>query len=724
MLAPSPLTFLGSILAFGLLANAPVAQTLRPQPGFSAKSLAAGEHLADAVDFAFDRQGQPWVLTEKELFALDTRVGGRRQVAHDLLQASAFLLLEDGVLLADAEGLVRLSREGEPVRRLFGDLLASGLQVSDLAWGLDGFVYGSLLGEGSWQGLAPGVFRMAADGSKLECWSRVEGGAAELALDASGEVFLTTAAGQVGHVVLPERDFFGQLVGWQVLEGVHGFSLFIYNGGTWPDEFAHSLLVGGGDARGISRSATLSMGASFRALGGEQGAFLHAMQEGFHVAALGGGPGGDMYVLLSGLEAGSLWRVGRAGRAEDSLHMEPIAKPDAKRPGALFDELEHPNLWRRLMAQRLLAGLELSGNALDQLAERAHQAQSPELPLQALWLGAGGADLIAWSLKNHAPSVRRNGLAVARDRFDSGRSRIPQGSVLSLVRDADERVRLQALSTWRQALGTNRIGELVQQYPKFTNDYARAAALSIATEHPLPTEKAIFRAAPSAAQYGDLLEDLAGYVAAHGSGRDTLGLLLGISAGKHVPLLQARVLIALYGEGRGREKPWPSPRMNSILRRVGDAETPAVALAALPLAYAWAGTQLASSKYAEWIERARRTLDGDSANLFERVLATRALLALPESRSTAISTAGLLLAQDLPAADARLLVQELATGDEPEAHAIVVRALPKLTGAALACAEQVFLTRPTWQNSLRAALTKGTLTKQQLSPILRKHLPN
>jgi hypothetical protein len=305
--------------------------------------------------------------------------------------------------------------------------------------------------------------------------------------------------------------------------------------------------------------------------------------------------------------------------------------------------------------------------------------------------------------------------------FAGGKFRIPAGSIQNLMRDGNARVRLQALLAWNRALGASSLPKLIAQFPALNDEYMRAVVLSIAVKHPVAAQKAAFRAR-SSEKLVALLSAVATRVARTGSGRNMLEMLLTMAAGQEAPELQSSVLLALQSGSRERDKPWPSPRLSRVLRRLGDSDDLQVSLATLPLARAWAGDQIANSNYSTWTQGALDALEGTRASVHERVLAAHALLASPEDRSRGITFSGLLLGLELSARQQMLLLEELAIGDEQVSGSLLVRCLPNLAPAALQLAQRELMIKLEWIELLLAALESGALPPASVGPAWRAEL--
>jgi putative membrane-bound dehydrogenase-like protein len=149
--------------------------------------------------------------------------------------------------------------------------------------------------------------------------------------------------------------------------------------------------------------------------------------------------------LLNGNDRGRIWRVVPEGapRPDWPGRLTLGTAP----PAELVRALEHPNLWWRRTAQRLLADRR-PPDAVPLLRRLAAEGKRPTARLHALWTleGLGGldAELIVRALRDPEPGVRENAVRMAESRLPDERL---TAALLAMRDETDPRVRFQLVAT-------------------------------------------------------------------------------------------------------------------------------------------------------------------------------------------------------------------------------------------------------------------------------------
>ena len=190
-------------------------------------------------------------------------------------------------------------------------------------------------------------------------------------------------------------------------------------------------------------------------------------------------------VLYEGSQQGRIYRITPVSEEPVPLVRNfPLGK--ASDPD-LVEYLNHPNLWWRMHAQRLLVGRE-NVRAIDRLIEIAAGGRRPEARVHALWtlegLGKLDASLIRKALGDPEPGVRENAIRLAESRL----AKAPElaDKLLAMTEDAHPRVRFQLLCTlgWVDSPGArNARRQLLMR--DIDDEWMQMAALSASDVRPL-----------------------------------------------------------------------------------------------------------------------------------------------------------------------------------------------------------------------------------------------
>jgi len=451
-------------------------EALEVHPDFELSLVAAEPLVVNPISLDWDSAGRMWVaLTpgypDKQEFngvpahdsivvLTDTDGDGRMDrsstFAEGLDLVTSLVLHRDGVIVAQAPEVLFLrdtDGDGRSDRREvlyrgfgYGDTHAT---ISNLRWGLDGWVYGTqgysggasrniLDAQGEDNGhIGNGLFRFRPDGSAIEMVVSYGSNTWGLDFADDGELVYTMANGShLRHVILSDRELAaGRLErteSWldvcdhtevrplrkserppyQQIDFVGAFTgaagSCLYTGGAWPAEWAGDHFVCEPTVNLVHHDDLKTKGVTFTASKTREPEFLAARDLWFRPVHLRVGPDGALYVLdfynqaavhndTRGPQHGPTNAAVRPDR--DRMHgriwriqhraaraLPPGAGPEAKDP-ELLAALAHPNRWQRMDAARRLAEREeLAPATVAQLSELVLQSDTPLVRLHALWI--------------------------------------------------------------------------------------------------------------------------------------------------------------------------------------------------------------------------------------------------------------------------------------------------------------------------------------------------
>ncbi len=303
----------------------------------------------------------------------------------------------------------------------------------------------------------------------------------------------------------------------RILTGPGNFTsacgISIYLGGLFRPPFDQASFVAEPAHNLVHCDVLKENGVTLRASrSGEEAEFLASTDSWFRPVNLYTGPDGALYVvdyyrrivehpewmsdefhsqdsgpqvLYEGSQQGRIYRITPASEEPVPLVRDfPLGK--ASDPD-LVEYLNHPNVWWRMHAQRLLVGRQSAG-AIDRLIEIATGGSRPESRVHALWtlegLGILDASLIQTALEDPVPGIRENAIRLA----EPGLAAAPglAERLLAMTGDAHPRVRFQLLCTlgWVDSPGArNARRQLLMR--DIDDEWMQIAALSAAGVRPL-----------------------------------------------------------------------------------------------------------------------------------------------------------------------------------------------------------------------------------------------
>jgi len=584
---------------------------------------------------AFERRGEE-VGRDRIVVLRDADQDGSLETAETFVDGlrglRSFVLHRGGVIIAVQGALVRVHDEDRDGRGDARTTLYEGFEdgaiVDDLTYGLDGWIYGSHrrtagrseevrdAKEHRLDPLAGGVIRFRPDGSALELVSRSAAAPGGVAFDADGELFFSTSFGELRHVVLDEtvlgRGRIGDVRSWaelspgalqRVLEQSPagsggaagdpyvGVGSLLYGAGTWPADYDGNYLSCDPVAGRVVRNTLRPRGVTFAARADEE-PFLHSTDPWFRPWRLVTGPDGALYVLdYCQASTSSPRGYGRIFRVDHKdAELLPTIDLEGAETSLLIAALEHPGLWHRRTAQRLLSERELQSVELDAVIRTGLNSLDGRGRIHSLWTLAFASPRRMQKageamLHDFRPNVRVNALRAARvsDAWDVLRMR---KRIETLLGDPSPHVRLAALAALPGAFGKKMRTELLGIYRLAVDDWTRSAIFGVSSQTPVDFVESAFA-------WGDprldgLVRALVERIGREQDVRNAVGLIVAADRyHERSPKMVAASLNLLDGALDPDLKPWSSPTMRSTMRGLLRAGNVEVAYAALPFARRW-----------------------------------------------------------------------------------------------------------------------------------------
>ncbi|HEX6883878.1 MAG TPA: PVC-type heme-binding CxxCH protein [Planctomycetota bacterium] len=451
------------------------AEALVLHPDFALALIAAEPLVVNPISLDWDARGRMWVAltpsypdkrefggeARDEVVILadgdgDGRMDGRTVFADGLDLVTSLVLHEDGVIVAQAPEILWLRDTDGDDRADVRTVLYSGFGygdthavVSNLRWGLDGWVYATqgysgnasrhVTGaDGKDHGhIGNGLLRFRPDGSAIEMVSAYGSNTWGLDFTSDGELLFTMANGShLRHVVVEEAQLArGRLPGveswhdvtdhqrvfplrsherppYQQIDFVGAFTgasgACLATGGAWPGDWDGGHFVCEPTVNLVHHDRLAPRGVTFQATKAREAEFLASTDLWFRPVHLRFGPDGALYVLdfynqaavhndTRGPQHGPTNAAVRPDR--DHAHgriwriqhrsARPMVAPDLARAGERerVGALSHPNAWVRGTALRLLCERPTLEPATQQaLLTSAVNAPTPAGRLQTLWV--------------------------------------------------------------------------------------------------------------------------------------------------------------------------------------------------------------------------------------------------------------------------------------------------------------------------------------------------
>jgi putative membrane-bound dehydrogenase-like protein len=700
----------------------------------------------------------------------------RRTVFYDELDLpTSFVFHRDGVIVTQAPDILFLrDTDGDGVadRREvlytgfgFGDTHAT---TSNLRWGPDGWVYATqgYSGGGSrhvrnaegkdFGHIGNGLFRFRPDGSAIEMVSSYSANTWGLDVTWDHEIFFTMAnESHLRHVVLPEavlaRARVGQASSWkfiadhrdsnplirdrlhpyQQIDCVGGFTAAagstVYDGGAWPDEYRSVHFVTECTVNLVHQDRLVPEGVTFRATKVRDEEFMAGTDLWFRPIDTQVGPDGALYVVDFYNQAvvhndtrgprhgpynaairpdrdrlhGRLWRV-------QHRQARTLPAADFSSPEGLVRALEHPNRWVRLTAQRLLCEQGRGAEEVRALLRRSPSAAARVLCLWTLErLGGLKDEDLAAAFRDPEAGVRKNAARIA------GLGARAAGGLSELLKDADPRVRLEALAVLSSGpVSDEAVRAVAALYGFLGDDWSRSAALAVLAARPAEGAAAALEAGVPAAA-----EELAGLVGTRqdaAAAAEIVALMGARPAGERAA--QAAVLGRLARTLRSETALPLSAEVRRALEALLASGDPEVTAAAVSLA-ARAGADDSLARALEPAVRAMSAAVLDASRPDEARARQLSLLAsVPAARAAAREAAGRLLEPSSSTDLQRAAIEALGSMPEISSADVLLGAWTRLAASAREQILAQLLKRPEWTGRLLDALEQGKIRPNDLGP--------
>ncbi len=451
------------------------AEALVLQPDFELALVAAEPLVVNPISLDWDERGRMWVAltpgypdkqessgipARDEIVILadsdgDGRMDGRTVFAQGLDLVTSLVFHQDGVIVAQSPEILWLRDTDGDDRADARTVLLRGFGyedthavVSNLRWGLDGWIYATqgysgnesrhvTSQDGTDHGhIGNGLFRFQPDGSAIEMVSAYGSNTWGLDFTWDGELLFTMANGShLRHVVVPERELaHGRLAGveswhdvtdhervlalrsherppYQQIDFVGAFTgasgACVYTGGAWPSEFDGDHFVCEPTVNLVHHDSLRASGVTQLASKARAPEFLAATDLWFRPVHLRVGPDGALYLLdfynqaavhndTRGPQHGPTNAAVRPDRDHEhgriwriqhrAAQVAPVPALAGASEPELVRALEHRNAWVRSSAQRLLCALPaLEPATLRALTGKALNANTPAGRVHALW---------------------------------------------------------------------------------------------------------------------------------------------------------------------------------------------------------------------------------------------------------------------------------------------------------------------------------------------------
>lgn len=450
-----------------------------------------------------------------------------------------------------------------------------------------------------------------------------------------------------------------------------------------------------------------------RAPGEEQAEFVASVDPWFRPVQARTGPDGalwivDMYRFViehpiwippevlteldprAGADRGRLYRI--LPRGATPREWPRLAELDG--PG-LAAALDSPNGWQRDMAQQLLLWQQETG-ATDELARLVHNAERPEVRMQALCvldlLGQLSTDLLARTVTDGHAGVRRQAVRIAARHLEDGRL---LEAILGRASDPDRQVQLQvayALGECQDPRAFDALARLARQHAG--DAYLAAGVLSSLTS------------ASAARVYQAALEQ---------PGETPAGLRKSLLA--QVAALSAPEALGPVIAGICRPVP--------AERQAEQFQTLAEVLPILARQSRSVTQLLAQDDRKHWdavVTSARAALANARASETLRQAAVGLVAVLPGNPPEDVALLGQLLSPQTPGSLQQKAIEGLSRRSDETVPAVVLARWSELSPARRSDVVSLLLGRPVWTEQLLAAIEGRQIQAGELETAVRQRL--
>ncbi|MCK6446441.1 MAG: ThuA domain-containing protein [Planctomycetes bacterium] len=650
--------------------------------------------------------------------------------------------------------------------------------VSNLRWGLDGWIYatqgysggasdvssGPDFGAKRFGRIGNGLFRFKPDGSAIEMVSSYGSNTWGLDFDWDGELFFTMANGaHLRHVVLPERAlaagrlegvetwtdvpdhdrvfplFRAELPPYVQIDFVGGFTgasgSCVYTGGAWPEKYDGAHFVCEPTVNLVHVDFLRHEGATFRGSkekGKEERELLAASDLWFRPVHARVGPDGALYVLdfynqacvhndTRGPKHGPTNAALRADRDHTHGRIWRLQHQDARK-------IVPPQIAGMLPAD-LVATLQNQNRWARMAAHRAIVddplfGAKEELERLLATAKSRPARLHAlWALAERGvphPEVAKDAEpALRRNALLALLEYAPDAAApwQTALYDADRRVQLAALEAAARADGT--APYLVDLFTTLDDPWSRSAIVAAVARD----TEGFLTAVLSSPKRAELTALAAAAGAAVGRAREMRELERFFSrlattarAAESSGGLVGAALLTLGRAWKDAPDFRASTGLLTSLETLVTSPHAEDALAALPFAVRWNRDAALDAAIDAASARLAQALDDPSATLEARQRFLRLLFALPSRRADAIAASEKLFAPSVAPELRATAIEELARAGDDGSGTALVRALPTLGGRQREQALSAILSRAGSAKALLAAIDAKALTPQELGP--------
>ena len=742
-------------------------------PGYPYKEQFSGIPAHDEVSILTDSDG-------------DGRMDQKTVFAGGLDLATSAVFHEDGVIVSQAPDILWLRDTDGDDHADLREVLYTGFGygdthavMSNLRWGLDGWIYATQGYSGgasrdirspyrervtgresqSYGHIPNGIFRFRPDGSAIEVVSAYGSNTWGLDFAPDGELFFSMANGShLRHVVAPEEALGPERVqgthSWKEIvdhrqierisradrapyvqiDFVGGFtaasSCTIYSAGAWPDEYSGNHFVCEPTVNLVHRDLLRPEGVSYVASKPRREEFLASTDTWFRPVHTKTGPDGALYVLDFYNQAA----VHNDTRGPKHGPTNAAVRPDRDR--------HHGRIWRAQhreargavpVARDFPRAMTHERRAIERgLAPADLAAGSPEERVRALWRSRQLADdterlfaALVDALRDPSPALRRNGaLIVAELRpFGSGGALLP--ALLECAGDGDAHVRTAALRALRHLLlEPEAARQLFAATADLEDPWSRSLLLRIFERSPLEFLRVALESGAEPGTLAGLVRQL-GRLA---EPRAVAGALENLGSGAdlepgHVELCLVELQRSLpagfrFGDQDGRASAALATVSARFAGRLG------IAMALLPFSARIEDIGALAEANAQLVSEVTRAVEDPEAELELRLRCLSTLLALSEERTSAIGAAARFLDPYFPVEAQLRVIEELGRYHEPSVAEVLIAAFGASSQAAREAIFERVVARPDWCRDFVAALERGDVLTGDLGPSRKHRLRN
>jgi len=693
--------------------------------------------------------------------------------------------------------------------------------ISNLRWGMDGWVYATVgysrgdIYSGDNQThfgrISEGVIRFKPNGKALEQISSKGGNCWGVDFSWDNEIFWTqaTSGDHLMHVALPEsflaRGKIGSTTSYHVTEDhkksyplmswpmqayvqidlVGSYTAVagccIYNGGAWPEKWNGSQFCSEPTINIVHHDFLKPTGSTYLATREKEEEFIGSRDLWFRPIHTRVGPDGALYIIdlynqavvhndTRGTPHGANNAAVRPDRDHYFARIWRIQHNEAKKleipnlakatPAELAKALEHPNMWARMTAERLLAergdgsegALGNSNEPVRQLA-RNHDAP-PYARVQALWtrrlMAAAWAatrlpdptpvfltDDLEQATHDPSPAVRKAAFQIVSE--DAGQI-LGDGTKLlnaasSGLRDSDPRARLWAIlaagaisghSTAARSEQAKQVSvALVSIYPELHDPWLESAVVGVATQNPVDFIQASLAAAdPQALQ--SLVRQLSNQVASKADATMSSALVVSVtSAPASADALKQVILEDLARGLKSDTVPAWMPELQKAFQALLASPNPGLGAAALPLIARWDKDGAMAGDLKSLVQQLMVKLNDAAFPDEQRAQVATSLLAVRQMNPDILPAIGRILGSSSSPALQRQVIEALGVVVDSSIGALLVDAYGKLNPSLQEAVFTQLIKRSDSSLALVEALKSGKIDLASLGPIavgrLRTH---